>query len=119
MRIGPYMPWFRRIFGITVVALGACGAPDAELALDTVRQQQASAADGDIADVHPALRAHLIAHYDFERTSSGPAEQERDRGSSGTAIRLINGGAAMRVADGAHRLSTGSLQLRQNTPAAR
>lgn len=116
MTFGPHMTWFRRRFGIFVAALSACASLDAEpVAVDAVQQQVAAAQD-ESADVHPALRAHLVAHYDFEATA---AEQERDRGSSGTPLRLVNGGAAMRVADGAHPLSTGSLQLRQNSPAMR
>lgn len=107
------------MFGITAWVVCACGAPDSDPALDAVQHQRAFAVEGEVADVHPALRAHLVAHYDFERIASGAAGEEPDRGSSGTAIRLINGGAAMRVADGAHRLSKGSLQLRQNSPMAR
>ncbi len=61
---------------------------------------------------------HLIAHYDFEHPVSGNPAQELDLGRSGTNIDLVNGGAAMRVPDGAHRGSTHSLQTMQVNPAA-
>lgn len=67
-------------------------------------------------DVAPGLRHDLIAHYDFEHPVRGDAAGERDLGRSGTDIRLVNGGAAMRVRDGAHRGSRGSIQLEQVAP---
>ncbi|MEU5878866.1 LamG-like jellyroll fold domain-containing protein [Spirillospora sp. NPDC047279] len=55
-----------------------------------------------------SLRHHLIAAYDFDHPVRGNPAGERDRGRSGTAIDLVNGGAAMRVRDGrGHALQTG------------
>ena len=67
-------------------------------------------------DVLPSLERNMVAHYDFEHPVSGNAAQEQDQGLSGTAIDLVNGGAAMRVPDGAHRGSTSSLQTQQVNP---
>ena len=69
-------------------------------------------------DVLPTLKRDMVAHYDFEHPVHGNPAQERDRGRSGTSIDLVNGGAAMRVADGAHRSSRFSLQTQQVSPAA-
>lgn len=68
--------------------------------------------------VHPGLRPHLAAHYDFEHPVRGNPARERDRGFSGTDIDLVGGGARMRAPDGAHRGSRASLQVRQVTPDA-
>ncbi|GAB4106774.1 LamG-like jellyroll fold domain-containing protein [Micromonospora taraxaci] len=68
-------------------------------------------------DVHPALRAHLVAAYDFDHPVLGDPALERDQGRSGTEIELINGGAAMRVPDRAYRGSRNALQTRQVDPA--
>lgn len=65
--------------------------------------------------VLPTLRPDLVAYYDFEHPASPGVE--RDLGSSGTPIELINGGAAMRVRDGATRGSRRSLQTQQVNPA--
>ncbi|HEY6179358.1 MAG TPA: PQQ-dependent sugar dehydrogenase [Kofleriaceae bacterium] len=64
-------------------------------------------------DVLPSLVPNLVAHYDFEQPVAGKPFLERDRGSSDTTIDLINGGAAMRVQDGAHLKSKASIQLQQ------
>jgi hypothetical protein len=64
----------------------------------------------------PSLVPNLVAFYDFEHPVAGDPSREADLGSSGTAISLINGGAAMRVNDGAHAGSTFSIQTRQNNP---
>ncbi|WP_410813654.1 LamG-like jellyroll fold domain-containing protein [Micromonospora sp. 067-2] len=69
------------------------------------------------SDVHPALRAHLVAAYDFDHPVPGDSALERDRGRSGTEIELINGGPAMRVPDHAYRGSGRALQTRQVEPA--
>ncbi|MCA2214258.1 LamG domain-containing protein [Jidongwangia harbinensis] len=53
-------------------------------------------------DVHPHLRPHLVAFYDFDHPVPGDPALERDRGRSGTEIELVHGGAAMRVADRAY-----------------
>jgi Concanavalin A-like lectin/glucanases superfamily len=87
------------------VALAAAGAP---AAADDDRRE---------SDVHPSLKRHLVAHYDFEHPVAGNAAWEEDRGSSGTDIELVNGGAAMRVADPAHRFGEGSMQAQQVNPA--
>ncbi|MGC5022397.1 LamG-like jellyroll fold domain-containing protein [Micromonospora sp. DT47] len=68
-------------------------------------------------DVHPHLRSHLVAHYDFDHPVQGDVALERDQGRSGTEIELVNGGAAMRVADHAYKGSGNSLQTRQVNPA--
>jgi hypothetical protein len=67
--------------------------------------------------VLPGLRGHLVAAYDFEHPVRGHPGQEADQGRSGTTIDLVNGGAAMRVRDGAHRGSRFSIQARQVDPA--
>jgi Concanavalin A-like lectin/glucanases superfamily len=67
-------------------------------------------------DVLPHLRRNLVAAYDFEHPVRGNPAQERDLGRSGTELDLVNGGAAMRVHDGAHRGSRFSLQTRQVNP---
>jgi hypothetical protein len=66
--------------------------------------------------VVPSLVPNLVAHYGFEQPVSGRAGQERDQGFSGTSIDLVNGGAAMRVQDGAYPASTFSLQTKQVNP---
>ena len=69
-----------------------------------------------LGDVFPTLVPDLIAHYDFEQPVTGKLFRERDRGASATTIDLINGGAAMRVKDGAHLKSAASIQLMQVNP---
>ena len=69
-----------------------------------------------LGDVFPTLEPNLVAHYDFEQPVTGKLFRERDRGLSGTTIDLINGGADMRVKDGAHLKSTTSIQLQQIDP---
>jgi Concanavalin A-like lectin/glucanases superfamily len=68
-------------------------------------------------DVLPALKRDLVAHYDFEHPAAGNPAWEDDQGFSGTDIELVNGGAAMRVPDGAHRGSSSSIQTQQVNPA--
>ncbi|MGH9246456.1 MAG: LamG-like jellyroll fold domain-containing protein [Acidimicrobiales bacterium] len=69
-------------------------------------------------DVFPSLRRNLVAYYDFEHPDPANPAREQDRGRSGTPIDLINGGAAMRVPDGAHPSSSHSLQTQQVDPDA-
>lgn len=69
-------------------------------------------------DVHPALRPHLVAYYDFDHPVPGDPALERDQGRSGTEIELVNGGAAMRVPDHAYPGSGRALQTRQIAPDA-
>jgi hypothetical protein len=67
-------------------------------------------------DVHPSLVRDLVSHYDFEHPVRSNPALERDRGPSGTVIELVNGGAAMRVGDGAHPSSRASIQTQQVNP---
>jgi hypothetical protein len=64
----------------------------------------------------PGTLPEPIVFYDFENPMPGDPARERDLGSSGTPLNLVNGGAAMRVPDGAHAGSTHSLQTRQVNP---
>ncbi|GLZ31035.1 hypothetical protein Lesp02_32240 [Lentzea sp. NBRC 105346] len=66
--------------------------------------------------VLPSLARNLVSYYDFEHPVAGDASLERDRGRSGTSLKLINGGADMRVRDGAFRSSHRALQLKQVNP---
>jgi hypothetical protein len=52
-------------------------------------------------------------HYDFEHAAPGDVTRELDQGTSGTTLWLVNGGAAMRVADGAWAGSSTSIQTGQ------
>ncbi|MEV0995038.1 PQQ-dependent sugar dehydrogenase [Nonomuraea sp. NPDC050202] len=70
------------------------------------------------AGVLPSLRRDLVAAYDFEHPLPGDPAREQDQGLSGTGLALVNGGAAMRVEDGAYRGSVHALQTRQVGPAA-
>ncbi|MEU1844116.1 hypothetical protein [Micromonospora sediminicola] len=70
------------------------------------------------SDVHPALRPHLVAYYDFDHPVPGDPALERDQGRSGTEIELVNGGAAMRVPDRAYPGSGRALRTRQIAPDA-
>ncbi|MEH0932580.1 hypothetical protein [Micromonospora sp. CPCC 205558] len=89
---------------LAVGALAGAGTPPAQ-------------ADRSISsDVHPALRAHLVAAYDFDHPVPGDPDLERDQGRSGTEIELVNGGAAMRVPDRAYRGSRNAVQTRQIAP---
>jgi hypothetical protein len=69
-----------------------------------------------LGDVYPPLVSRMVAHYDFEQPVTGKLFRERDRGASATEIDLINGGATMRVRDGAHLRSAASIQLGQQNP---
>jgi hypothetical protein len=68
------------------------------------------------SDVLPSLRPNLVSFYDFEHPAPGNPAQELDQGVSGTRIDLVNGGAAMRVGDGAYRRSSASIQTQQVNP---
>lgn len=67
------------------------------------------------SEIFPGLAGDVVAHYDFDDTRSRSAT-EQDQGPSGTDIQLINGGARMRVKDGAFPASKGSLQVKQVDP---
>ncbi|HYN93998.1 MAG TPA: PQQ-dependent sugar dehydrogenase [Pilimelia sp.] len=68
-------------------------------------------------DVHPNLTRNLAVHYDFEHAFTPLPAMEVDQGRSRTYLNLVNGGAAMRVPDGAYPGSNASLQTRQVDPA--
>ncbi|TAK98395.1 MAG: LamG domain-containing protein [Verrucomicrobia bacterium] len=63
--------------------------------------------------VLPGLVTNLVCRYDFEHPVTTNAARETDLGFSKTDLNLINGGAAMRVADGAYPGSTNALQTQQ------
>jgi hypothetical protein len=67
-------------------------------------------------DVLPSLQGSLVSMYDFEHPAADPAH-ELDQGPAGTTIDLVNGGAQMRVPDGAYPASSQSIQTMQVNPA--
>lgn len=69
-------------------------------------------------NVLPGLRRNLVAYYDFDHPVPGDPAAERDQGLARTNIGLVNGGAAMRVRDGAYPGSRQSIQTKQVSPAA-
>jgi hypothetical protein len=79
----------------------------------------APAAQAAPPEVLPGFAGNLVAYYDFEHPVPGDAAREQDRGLSGTAIDLVNGGPAMRVPDGAFPASGTSLQAMQVDPVTR
>ena len=93
----PAMTWSGLALVLSGLLLGACGGATAR---------------------GVAPRAPVVS-YDFEHPASGDRAVERDQGSSGTPFHLVNGGAAMRVRDGAHPRSTWSIQTRQVNPAVK
>jgi len=72
----------------------------------------AAAPAGTGGGVFPTLRSNLVAYYDFAHPVAGNPGQERDLGSSDTAIELVNGGESMRVRDGRRT----ALRTRQVAP---
>ncbi|GAB2864067.1 hypothetical protein [Lentzea nigeriaca] len=66
--------------------------------------------------VLPSLSRNLVSYYDFEHPVRDDKALEQDSGRSGTALQLMNGGADMRVRDGAFWRSRTSLQLKQVNP---
>ena len=60
-----------------------------------------------------------VAYYDFDHPDPEDASRESDRGNSGTSLWLVNGGAAMRVADEAYPGAGMALETRQVDPAER
>jgi glucose/arabinose dehydrogenase len=68
-------------------------------------------------DVFPSLQRNLAAFYDFEHPFVANRAVELDQGFSHTNINLVNGGAAMRVKDGAYPGSNSSIQTSQVDPA--
>ncbi|SPT58855.1 LamG-like jellyroll fold domain-containing protein [Actinomadura madurae] len=73
----------------------------------------ASASSGH-GGVFPPLKKNLVSYYDFEHPVPGDPSREADRGRSGTAIDLINGGAVMRIRDGARRHAVQIKQVNQS-----
>ncbi|GMA30299.1 PQQ-dependent sugar dehydrogenase [Litorihabitans aurantiacus] len=63
--------------------------------------------------VLPELAESLVAHYDFDTPLAGDATKETDRGASGTALDLVNGGVEMRVRDSAYPSAGNALQTQQ------
>lgn len=64
-----------------------------------------------------SVAGNLACHYDFDHPVEADADLESDLGLSGTALHLINGGAAMRVEDPAYPNAGQALQTRQVDPA--
>lgn len=68
-------------------------------------------------EVSPGIASAVVHHYDFEHPATDPRkEDDLGRTDSRTPISLVNGGAAMRVQDGAFLASRTSLQLKQVRP---
>ncbi|MFD4671485.1 PQQ-dependent sugar dehydrogenase [Lentzea sp. NPDC058450] len=72
------------------------------------------------SEVSPGIAASVVNRYDFEHPAAD-AKKEDDLGrpDSRTPITLVNGGAAMRVQDGAFPGSQTSLQVRQVRPGVK
>jgi hypothetical protein len=66
--------------------------------------------------VLPTLASNLICHYDFEHPVTTNSAKETDLGLAHADLNLINGGAAMRVADSAFPGSPNALQTQQVSP---
>ncbi|MFM2294798.1 MAG: hypothetical protein RLZZ350_1211 [Verrucomicrobiota bacterium] len=64
----------------------------------------------------PVLATNLICRYDFDHAVATNAAKEQDLGRAGADLNLINGGATMRVNDGAYPGSYFSLQTQQVNP---
>jgi len=67
--------------------------------------------------VLPALKGNLICYYNFGHADAEDTSLEKDLGRSGSALRLVNGGASMRVQDDAYPGAAPALQTRQVDPA--
>ena len=63
--------------------------------------------------VIPSVANNLVCHYDFDHPDAAEPEFESDLGLSRTALHLVNGGAAMRVADPAYPGAGLALQTQQ------
>lgn len=97
-----------RRYSLAVAALAAT----ASLAAATIPAHAARP-----STLHTPLRAQAVAAYDFGHPDPADPGRERDIGRSGTALSLINGGSAMRVADEAYPGSSPAMQVRQQNPA--
>jgi Concanavalin A-like lectin/glucanases superfamily len=101
---------------VSLVLTMTWGVALAPAAAESVAGAAVATRDGGRPDLPWRLRRNLVAAYDFEHPVRGNPARERDLGRSGTELDLVNGGAAMRVRDGAHRGSRYSLQTRQVNP---
>ncbi|MFI6292272.1 hypothetical protein ACIBEJ_11855 [Nonomuraea sp. NPDC050790] len=102
---------------LTALLVAATLLPGTAAAAQPTPEAEAAGNGWGWPTVLPSLRRNLVAHYDFEHPDPGNPAVEKDRGRSGTDITLVNGGAEMRVRDGAHRGSRTSVQVRQVSPA--
>jgi hypothetical protein len=98
---------FAAVLACVSLALGLAQAPASASAVQTWPWRP---------DVLPTLTHNLVAYYDFEHPVLGNAALEQDQGFSKTDLQLVNGGAAARVRDGAHRWSRNSMQTQQVNP---
>ncbi|HEY9411477.1 MAG TPA: hypothetical protein VIP77_18000 [Jiangellaceae bacterium] len=109
-------PHLRRLIAVPLAA-ALCGSLAVTAAgTDTRTDTATETVSRPDPDVFPTLGRDLVVHYDFEHPVPGNPAQEQDQGFSGTNLDLVNGGAAMRVPDGAHRGSTFSMQTQQVNP---
>ena len=67
--------------------------------------------------VIPSAANNLMCHYNFDHPDEADPDLESDLGLSGTALRLVNGGAMMRVADPAYPSAGQAVQTKQVDPA--
>jgi hypothetical protein len=88
----------------------------AQAGVGTASAGQAGSPGRSGSEVLPGLRRNLVAYYDFDHPVPGDPAEERDRGFSGTNLDLVNGGASMRVRDGAFPGSRYSIQTKQVNP---
>jgi hypothetical protein len=64
-------------------------------------------------EVEKSLQDDLVAFYDFEHPFAVDNATELDQGYSNTLLKLVNGGKAMRVRDGAYPGSNNAIQTQQ------
>jgi hypothetical protein len=100
--------WKPAVLLCASLAVAAAQTPPVAAAVTTAKHSR--------PDVLPGIARDLVAFYDFEHPVPGAPATERDQGFSGTNISLINGGAAMRVRDGAYPASRFSIQTQQVDP---
>jgi len=79
----------------------------------------AGPAIGAVANTDCANSTAPAVYYDFDHPVDDDASREHDRGHSGTALWLVNGGGAMRVADEAYPGAGMALETRQVNPEQR
>jgi hypothetical protein len=83
------------------------------IALGGVAMLLAIGARASEATVIPSVAGNLVCYYGFDNPDQKDAKVETDLGMSGTALHLVNGGAAMRVVDPAYPGAGRALQTRQ------